>query len=211
MGGSGFLSGRGCAATAARMKGPHRWRPVLLATLALLPLAHAAPSAVYHAPSAALLTVHVPVELAAGPQGSVTVGPNKTSASTQVNSGILSALSAHVLVLTNTGHQPVQLRLRLESATNLAQCVLCQLEFRQHLATTVQVSVVLGSVTQSTGGWITLGAAGSGSDQVSLFALGQGSVVLDQVATLRFTLENVPSSTATTRADYYNMVSRFVV
>lgn len=149
----------------------------------------------------------MPVRLTAGPDGGTTLGANQTSSQSSVAGGVVTAQTHHVATATSTLLTAHRIRLRLISATGgTAECNECTVQLRQGGTTSAQVSYANGALSGSgTGPWVSVGAAGSGSEAWSLYTVTHAKVVADSSATFTYALDIVPSTTESPRVEYANV------
>lgn len=184
---------------------------IALALLLVVGAGVAQPVVVLTTPSAVSLQTFaptsMPVRLSAGPDGGTTLGANQTSSQSSVTGGVVAAQTHHVATATSTLAASHRIRLRLVSATGgTADCTECTVQLRQGGTTSAQVSYVNGALSGSgTGPWISVGAAGSGSEAWSLYTVSRAKVVVDATATFTYALDIVPSTTESPRVEYGNV------
>lgn len=148
-------------------------------------------------------TAGLPITLSAGPDGSTTIGVNKTSAASTVSAGMLGSQSSNTTKLTNTWGAGLRVRLVVVSTSNLdAECVRCDLQLRHGGTTSTQITIANGVVTQASGPWVTINAAGAAQHTWWLYAVGQGAGFADKLEQVRVALEIEPAAGGSPRANY---------
>lgn len=189
-------------------------RAALVALVVLASLAHASTPLLYPNVSVTLAVMPastLPLTLAAGPDGGTTIGANATSASSTVTSNIFSAATFNTTSLTNTGGAAVQIRLTLTGTTSINECQRCHIQLRVGGTTWSQIEVDGGTVTKSSGAWVTMQASPGAQSKLWIYAVAQGSIVADRVQTLSYAIEIQPDGGGSPTATYTTLSTGFRV
>ena len=174
----------------------------------------AAPALAYLSASTLTLSLtpqaSIPIQLAAGPQGSTTISVNKTGAA----STILKPNTWNTTQVNNTGATAYRVRLTQVSVTNVGSCKQCDLEFRRTGGTTSsQVRIRNGSLSdpasQAQGAWLTFNATGSAGSAWYLYGILAQFSKTDPTAVLSYNLEYVATTSSSPSVVYWNMTMNF--
>jgi len=163
---------------------------LLLGALLVLPVAWGAtPLTISAGPSRLTPTLMTaPLNLSRGAAGTATITANNTSATDSMTAGIATASTLNSTKVTNNLGVDVQARLVYRSASGMpAQCVKCDLQLLNGTATTTQIAYDGGvaPAAGAAGAWVSLKAGQS----LWILAIGQGTLINDVTATIRYELE----------------------
>lgn len=163
---------------------------LLLGALLVFPLAWGAtPLTISAGPSSIVPTLMAaPLNLSRGSAGSATITANNTSATDSMTGGVASATTLNSTKVTNALGVDVQARLVYRSASGMpAQCVKCDLQLLNGTATTTQIAYDNGLAPSAgaAGAWVSLKAGQS----MWILGVGQGTLIADVTATIRYELE----------------------
>jgi hypothetical protein len=153
----------------------------------------------------------IPIQLAAGPEGSTTVNANRTGSLSSVTGG-LTATSFNTTYVNDTSTTAYRIRFTHVSTTGtFSECVQCDIELRAGTTTSTQISYALGSLVASQGAYQTIDAPGGAASSWHIYATGTRTVLADQVVTIAYVMEIVPTGGTSPSVVYFNMTMKFTV
>ncbi|MBI4394135.1 MAG: hypothetical protein HY556_10135 [Euryarchaeota archaeon] len=153
----------------------------------------------------------IPIQLAAGPQGSTTINANKTGSLSSVTGG-LAAASFNTTFVNDTSATAYRIRFtHVSTSGTFSECVQCDIQLRAGTTTSTQISYSLGSLVTSQGAYQTIDAPGGAASSWHIWAVATRTVLADQVVTVAYVMEIVPTGGTSPSVVYFNMTMKFTV
>lgn len=153
----------------------------------------------------------IPIQLAAGPEGSTSINANRTGSLSAVTGGLV-ATSFNTTYVNNTSATSYRIRFTHLSTTGTSsECVQCDIELRAGSTTSTQISYSLGSLVTSQGAYRTIDAPGGAASSWHIWATATRSVLADQEVAVAYRMEIVPTGGESPSVHYFNMTMKFTV